>query len=198
MVMSTMAESIPSRGVRSRPVRRRASDVPGRPCSIAAALEVVGERWALLAIREINFGNHRFDQIARNTGAARDILTARLRRLEEAGVIYRVRYQDHPPRYEYRLTEAGVGLRPVLNALRGWGDRWIVRRPPVLVRHACGQPLDVTPVCAHCGEPVRASDESAWSEEFVAPGWDRVGPLATHHGRAGSSRTPTKTPGGSQ
>lgn len=196
--MSTMAESIRSHGVRNRPARRHASDVPGRPCSIAAALEIVGERWTLLAIREINFGNHRFDQIARNTGAARDILTTRLRRLEEAGVIYRVRYQDHPPRYEYRLTEAGMDLRPVLNALRGWGDRWIVRRPPVLVTHACGQPMDVTSICAHCGEPVRTNDESAWSEEFVAPGWDRVGPLTAHHSRAGSSRTPARTRRGSR
>lgn len=193
-----MAESNPSHGVHNRPARRHASNVPGRPCSIAAALEIVGERWALLAIREINFGNHRFDQIARNTGAARDILTARLRRLEEAGVIYRVRYQDHPPRYEYRLTEAGMDLRPVLNALRGWGDRWIVRRPPVLVTHACGQPVDVTLICTHCGEPVRTNDKSAWLEEFVAPGWDRAGPLAARRSRAGSSRTPASTRRGSR
>jgi DNA-binding HxlR family transcriptional regulator len=151
--------------------------VPGRPCSIAAALAVVGERWALLAIREINFGNHRFDQIARNTGSARDILTARLRSLEDAGVIYRRQYQQHPPRFEYHLTEAGKGLRPAINALRVWGDRWIVDKPPVVVTHSCGHTLDVIAVCAHCGEPVRASDESDWSERFVAPGWDRQGPI---------------------
>jgi DNA-binding HxlR family transcriptional regulator len=159
-----------------RPRRRPAGDVPGRPCSIAAALAVVGERWSLLAIREINFGNHRFDQIARNTGAARDILTARLRSLEEAGVIYRRRYQQHPPRYEYHLTEAGQGLRPAINALRVWGDEWIVDKPPTVVTHSCGHELNVISVCAHCGNPVRTTDDTDWSEHFVAPGWDRHGP----------------------
>lgn len=159
-----------------RPRRRPASDVPGRPCSIAVALSVIGERWALLVIREINFGNHRFDQIARNTGAARDILAARLRSLEEAGVIYRRRYQEHPPRFEYHLTEAGRGLRPVLNALRVWGDRWLVERPPVVVTHSCGRKLELVSVCSHCGKPVGARDEAGWAERFVGSGWDRQGP----------------------
>jgi DNA-binding HxlR family transcriptional regulator len=151
--------------------------VPGRPCSIAAALGVVGERWALLVIREINFGNHRFDQIARNTGAARDILTSRLRSLEQAGVICRRQYQEHPPRFEYHLTDAGKGLRPVLNALRTWGDRWVVDEPPVVVTHSCGHDLDIVPTCAHCGSAVHSSDDRTdWSERFVVPGWDRHGP----------------------
>jgi DNA-binding HxlR family transcriptional regulator len=159
-----------------RPRRHPAGDVPGRPCSIAAALAVVGERWALLAIREINLGNHRFDQIACNTGAARDILTARLRSLEDAGVIYRRQYQEHPPRYEYHFTEVGKGLRPVLNALRVWGDRWIVEEPPVEVTHSCGRPLDVVSTCVHCGNPVKVGDETDWSERVLVPGWDRHGP----------------------
>jgi DNA-binding HxlR family transcriptional regulator len=151
--------------------------VPGRPCSIAAALGVVGERWALLAIREINFGNHRFDQIARNTGAARDILTSRLRSLEDAGVIYRRQYQQHPPRFEYHLTDVGRELRSVLNALRTWGDRWIVDEPPVVVEHSCGHPLHVVARCAHCGADVDAAgDQAQWSTHFVAPGWDQHGP----------------------
>jgi DNA-binding HxlR family transcriptional regulator len=162
-------------GVR-RPGRHPAGDVPGRPCSIAAALAVVGERWALLAIREISFGNYRFDQIARNTGAARDILTARLRSLEDAGVIYRRRYREHPPRFEYHLTEAGKGLRPALNALRVWGDRWIVEEPPVVVTHSCGHPLDEVSVCGHCGNPVRLDDKADWSYRIVASGWDIHGP----------------------
>jgi len=137
---------------------------------------VVGERWALLAIREISFGNRRFDQIARNTGAPRDILTARLRSLEDAGVIYRRGYQEHPPRFEYHLTEAGKGLRPALNALRVWGDRWIVEEPPVVVTHSCGHPLDEVSVCGHCGNPVRLDDKADWSYRVVAPGWDRRGP----------------------
>src|SRR5215470_8885923 len=111
--------------------------LPGRPCSVAASLSLVGERWALLAIREISFGNRRFDQIARNTGAPRDRLAARLRALEAAGVIRRVPYSEHPPRYEYELTPAGEELWPVLTALRAWGDKWAVDSPPVAFGHAC-------------------------------------------------------------
>src|SRR5215468_9228132 len=93
-------------------------DLPGRPCSVAAALNVVGEKWALLAIREISFGNKRFDQIARNTGAPRDRLAVRLRALEGAGIVVRRQYSDHPARYEYELTQAGRELREVLMAIR--------------------------------------------------------------------------------
>ena len=82
-------------------------ELPGRPCSVAAALNLVGEKWALLAVREIAFGNKRFDAIARNTGAPRDRLAARLRALEAGGVVARRQYSEHPPRYEYELTEAG-------------------------------------------------------------------------------------------
>ena len=89
-------------------------ELPGRPCSVAAALNLVGEKWALLAVREIAFGNKRFDAIARNTGAPRDRLAARLRALEAAGVVERRQYSEHPPRYEYELTEAGLELRSVL------------------------------------------------------------------------------------
>jgi DNA-binding HxlR family transcriptional regulator len=93
-------------------------ELPGRPCSVAAALNLIGEKWALLAVREIAFGNKRFDAIARNTGAPRDRLAARLRALESGGVIERRQYSEHPPRYEYDLTEAGLELRGVLTALR--------------------------------------------------------------------------------
>ena len=89
-------------------------ELPGRPCSVAAALNLVGEKWALLAVREIAFGNKRFDAIARNTGAPRDRLAARLRALEAGGVVERRQYSEHPPRYEYELTEAGLELRSVL------------------------------------------------------------------------------------
>ena len=99
----------------------------GRPrvCSIADALEVVGERWSLLVLREIGFGVHRFKDIQVNTGAPRETLALRLRKLEEAGVIERRRYSDHPPRDEYRFTDAGRELTPVLGALRAWGERHV-------------------------------------------------------------------------
>ena len=94
-----------------------------RICPIADALELVGDRWSLLVVREIGFAVHRFDQIRTRTGAPRQMLTARLRKLEEAGVIARRKYQDRPERYEYLLTEAGRDLLPVLTELRRWGQR---------------------------------------------------------------------------
>jgi DNA-binding HxlR family transcriptional regulator len=102
----------------------------GRPrvCSIADALEVVGERWSLLVLRELGFGVHRFRDIQINTGAPRETLALRLRKLEQAGVIERRRYCDHPPRDEYVLTGAGRELLPVLATLREWGERHVTRR----------------------------------------------------------------------
>ena len=95
--------------------------LPGRPCPIALSLEVVGERWALLVVREIMLGSRRFSDIVRGTGAPRDRIAARLKVLEEAGVVERRAYQDHPERFEYVLTDSGVALAPVLDALLGWG-----------------------------------------------------------------------------
>jgi DNA-binding HxlR family transcriptional regulator len=95
------------------------ADLPGRPCPIAAALEVVGERWALLVIREVTLGATRFSQIVRGTGAPRDRVAARLKTLEAAGVLTRVPRTPH--RDEYALTESGRALRPVLDALLTWG-----------------------------------------------------------------------------
>jgi DNA-binding HxlR family transcriptional regulator len=95
--------------------------LPGRPCPVAAALDVVGERWALLVVREIALGARRFDEIVRGTGAPRDRVAARLKSLERAGVLTRDRYQDSPPRHEYRLTDSGHALLPVLDALLAWG-----------------------------------------------------------------------------
>jgi DNA-binding HxlR family transcriptional regulator len=98
-------------------------DAP-RVCSIADALDLVGERYSLLILREIGFGVHRFNDIRHNTGAPRETLAIRLRKLEEVGVISRRRYSEHPPRDEYLLTEAGEALMPVLRQLRGWGERF--------------------------------------------------------------------------
>jgi DNA-binding HxlR family transcriptional regulator len=149
-------------------------NLPGRPCSVAAALSLVGEKWSLLAVREISFGNKRFDAIARNTGAPRDRLAARLRALEAAGVIARRQYSDHPPRWEYELTEAGHDLRAVLQALRAWGDKWAVATPPAAFRHSCGRDLDAAVVCRHCGQEVTSGDVEL---RVLAPGWTREGPV---------------------
>ncbi|HEX4288098.1 MAG TPA: helix-turn-helix domain-containing protein [Trebonia sp.] len=151
-------------------------ELPGRPCSVAAAMNLIGEKWALLAVREIAFGNKRFDAIARNTGAPRDRLAARLRALEAGGVVARRQYCEHPPRYEYELTEAGQELRGVLTALRAWGDRWMVETPPSVFDHACGHELDPAVVCRHCGAEVDPGDLTV---RVLTPGWTRQGPAAT-------------------
>ena len=96
-------------------------DAP-RECPIADALDLVGERWSLLVLRELNLGAHRFADLRTNTGAPRETLTARLRSLEEYGLIERRRYCEHPPRDEYHLTERGASIAPVLRELRRWGE----------------------------------------------------------------------------
>src|SRR5262245_4224897 len=97
------------------------AELPGRACPIAARLELVGERWSLLIIRELALGNRRFSGIVEQTGAPRDRAAARLKALEEAGVVRRIAYQSAPPRFEYHLTESGRELIPVLDALTAWG-----------------------------------------------------------------------------
>jgi DNA-binding HxlR family transcriptional regulator len=112
------------------------ADLPGRPCPIAASLELVGERWSLLVVRELSLGSHRFTDIVRGTGAPRDRVAARLRALLEAGVIERRQYQSGPDRFEYHLTDSGRALLPVLDALLHWGRAWAVRPDdPDLHRH---------------------------------------------------------------
>jgi DNA-binding HxlR family transcriptional regulator len=128
-----------------------------RACSAAAALQVVGERWSLLVLRELFYGVRRFDAIARATGAPRNILTARLRHLEAEGVIERRQYADRPPRHEYHLTRSGRALLPVLLALLEWGDRYAVERPAAVLRHACGEELHVRHTCRACGDEVTSN-----------------------------------------
>jgi DNA-binding HxlR family transcriptional regulator len=101
-----------------------ATDAGPRSCSIADALELIGDRYSLLVLREVTLGVRRFSEIRQNTGAPRETLTARLRKLEDAGVIERHRYSEHPPRDEYQLTEAGQALRPVLGSLKAWGAKY--------------------------------------------------------------------------
>ena len=99
----------------------RLADLPGRPCAIAASLEVVGERWALLIVREVGLGARRFNEIVAGTGAPRDRVASRLVTLVEAGVLEKREYQSRPARFEYHLTSSGRDLLPVLEALLAWG-----------------------------------------------------------------------------
>jgi DNA-binding HxlR family transcriptional regulator len=124
-----------------------------RDCSVASALDVIGDRWSLLAVRELFLGVSRFNEMVTNTGAPRDILTARLRKLEDLGVVERRPYSERPPRYDYLLTESGRALAPVLSALRHWGDEHLRDgRPPVLFTHTCGEPYVPEPHCQACGQ----------------------------------------------
>lgn len=130
-----------------------------RTCSIANALEVIGERWTLLALREVFFGVRRFDQIARNTGASRDILATRLRKLVDEGVLAKEQYEEHPPRFEYVLTPSGQDLHQVLLMLMDWGDRHVTQGPPPIVwEHSCGAVVRPEAVCTHCRKPINPED----------------------------------------
>ena len=118
-------------------------------CPAAAALEVIGERWSLLVLRELFYGVHRFDRIVERTGAPRNILSTRLRHLEAEGVLERRQYQDSRP-VRCHLTESGKTLLPVVLALMAWGNDHLVREPK-LMRHTCGSGLSAVTICADCG-----------------------------------------------
>jgi DNA-binding HxlR family transcriptional regulator len=124
-------------------------------CSVAKTLDIVGEWWTLLIVRNLMFGQHRFEAIQSDLGIARNILSDRLSTLVERGIVERTKYQDHPERFEYRLTEAGRDLFPVITALMAWGDKWAAPDgAPVLLRHTCGEISAPGAVCSHCGEPL--------------------------------------------
>jgi DNA-binding HxlR family transcriptional regulator len=109
-------------------------DYAGQNCSIAGALEVVGERWTLLIVRDAFLGLRRFDQFQESLGIARNVLTDRLNRLVEEGILERVRYSERPERFEYRLTDKGRELNIALVGLRQWGDKYVSDKPPRLLR----------------------------------------------------------------
>ena len=109
-------------------------DYEGQNCSIARALEVVGERWTLLIVRDAVVGPRRFDEFQQSLGISRNVLTERLGRLVEEGILRRVLYQEHPERFEYRLTQKGRDLHLALAGLRQWGDKYLSEKPPTLLR----------------------------------------------------------------
>jgi DNA-binding HxlR family transcriptional regulator len=126
-------------------------------CSIARTLEVIGDRWTLLILRDAFRGVRRFDDIQRDLGIARNILTDRLQKLVDRGVLSKTPYQSRPVRYEYRLTPKGRDLSPALVALMRWGDKWLAEdgRPPLVLTHkTCGEPVDQSFICWTCDETV--------------------------------------------
>jgi len=140
-------------------------------CSIAQPLAFLGERWALLVVRDVSIGRRRFDEIQDSLGVATNVLSQRLATLVDEGILERRRYSEHPERFEYRLTEKGRELVPVLLALLRWGDKWTAGPdgPPLETVHTeCDHSFHMVPTCSHCGEEVRAGN--------VRP---RIGPGAT-------------------
>jgi DNA-binding HxlR family transcriptional regulator len=130
----------------------------GMDCSVAQCLEVVGEWWTMLILRDAFLGVTRFDVFQERLGIARNVLQARLTRLVEAGVLERVPYSEHPPRYDYRLTPKGRDLWPVVNAMRQWGDQYAAPNgaPMSLMHRSCGHEAKGVIVCSECGGPMSA------------------------------------------
>lgn len=128
-------------------------------CSIARALDLVGEWWTPLILRDVFRGMRRFEEIQASLGIARNILSDRLSTLVEGGVLERRRYQEHPARYEYRLTEMGRDYYQVLLTLKQWGDRWLAEetgRPVTLIHDTCGHEVEPVLTCSFCGEAIEA------------------------------------------
>jgi DNA-binding HxlR family transcriptional regulator len=148
------------------------NDYSSQTCSIAGALEVVGERWSLLIVRNVFLGLRRFDQIQSNLGIARNVLQTRLERLVEQGVLERRLYRERPPRHEYRLTQKGLDLWPTIVALMQWGDRYAAPSagPPVLLEHrGCGGAVDEHRICEKCGESLTARESRALPGPGASP-----------------------------
>jgi DNA-binding HxlR family transcriptional regulator len=130
-------------------------------CSIARTLDVIGEPWSPLILRDVYVGIGRFEQIQADLGISRKVLAERLKWLVESNVLERRQYETRPPRFEYTLTTKGAELCDLLLVMVGWGDRWADdgAGPPVLYRHrACGRISHAVLRCAHCGESMRALD----------------------------------------
>ncbi|MGH3188371.1 MAG: winged helix-turn-helix transcriptional regulator [Streptosporangiaceae bacterium] len=166
----------------------------GMHCSVAQCLDVVGEWWSLLIVRDAFLGVTRFDDFRERLGISRNILNRRLGRLVETGVLSQDAYTLHPPRYDYRLTAKGRDLWPVLTAMRQWGDRYAAPQgPPLQVRHeTCGQIADAVMVCSACGEPLEARHVQAEPGPGAVEPWSgrRTGDYAEALPFAAAGATP--------
>ncbi|MFF7409734.1 winged helix-turn-helix transcriptional regulator [Streptomyces lydicus] len=146
----------------------------GVACSIARATDLFGDAWTALIMRDVLTGIDRFDELAQDLGISRKVLTVRLARLVEEGVLVRERYQERPPRERYAATEKGEELYPVLLALMSWGDRWYAGEagPPARIHHLdCARDTTMVAACAHCGGPLTPENTT----QLPGPG-GRIGP----------------------
>jgi DNA-binding HxlR family transcriptional regulator len=150
----------------------------GRPSSVSRTLQMIGDRWTFLVLREAFFGVKRFDSLQARLGISPKTLADRLSRLVSQGILRKCKYQDHPGRYEYRLTDMGRALYlPMVEMLR-WGDRWISGKPPLILTHLdCGNDFLPLMVCDHCRAPLHAR-EMRYRLNYPPVGADRPGPPA--------------------
>jgi DNA-binding HxlR family transcriptional regulator len=140
------------------------------PCSVARTVDLLGDWWTPLVLRECYYGVRRFDDFQRSLRIGRNILTERLNRLVDEGLLERIPYQERPVRHEYLLTEKGRDFFPVMLAMMRWGDRWLAgdEGPPITLRHTpCDHDTQAEVVCSQCGEPLELRDVRA----ELAPGF---------------------------
>lgn len=136
------------------------------PCTVARTVDILGDAWSLLILREAYYGLRRFDEFVTSLGIPRNTLTARLSALTEHGLMRRVQYRSEPNRFEYELTESGRDFFPVLVAMKTWGDKWTAHdeaEPIILQHNTCDHELRATVVCAECGADVTLDDVTPYA-----------------------------------
>lgn len=139
----------------------RWQDIDQQPCSLARTLAIIGDNWTLLILRDCFLGVRRFDDFQQRLGVTRHVLSDRLRKLTEGGIVEKVAYQQRPLRHEYRLTEKGKDLYPVIVHLAQWGDKYLADEhgaPLYRIHTHCGHTLDAQLQCGECGNTVNANE----------------------------------------
>lgn len=133
------------------------TDTSSWPCTIARSADVLGDHWNLLLIRQACLGTRRFEDFQRTLGIGRNILASRLARLVDEGILRRCEYQERPPRHEYRLTDKGRDVYPILAAMAAWGDRWLVgdEGTPLVLHHTtCDHDMHAVVSCSECAQQI--------------------------------------------
>jgi DNA-binding HxlR family transcriptional regulator len=147
-------------------------DTSAWPCPIARSVDVLGDHWNLLIVRQACLGTRRFDDFQRQLGIGRNILTGRLNRLVDEGLLRRERYHDKPARFEYRLSQMGREVFPILAAMAAWGDRWLggPEGSPLVLHHTtCDHDVHAEVVCSECHEPLDVRATRATAGPTLAP-----------------------------
>ena len=139
----------------------RSSQLVKMTCTIARSVDAIGDPWTIMIVKELFLGQKRFDDFQMYTGMSPHLLSVRMKKLEKHGIVQRLAYQQHPARYEYRLTQKGIDLWPILVALKDWSARWgkWPEGEPLTIRHkACSHVTSLKVVCSHCDLPMNARD----------------------------------------